>query len=1178
MTHPFPFPRTLLFVMSLMAVFAAPHHGVAETQGAGTAFWIWYPEKPADKTSRYFRKTIHLDAPVDTAIFHFAADDFAFFYINGKPASPAGFGLGNKKYDLSRQLTQGANLLAFKVDNSRGDAGLLAYGEIILRDGRILKIATDSTWKTTDTLPPAAGDSWLTAAYDDSRWLPARALCAPDAGPWRSLITPALYKDDGITSNARTPIPPANLGLLTIDDFSDTSSWMGGPRRGQLPGSNNPFPFSFGSSPNPDRDDGFTGEFVFHFTEPDGIARFEKNAAKLLQVVPAAIAFSANPLGHEALVTFEFVDKRNQQTFKTTPVRLTGNTWQPYRLPINSDTLLNHDSILYPIALRNLYIEVKEPAAGKILIDDLAYETDITRHGGPLHARPNYTGIARVPGAPIELTYRVRNRQALSRTTDWTLNIFNAANRKIRTLTARATHPGNALSTLSFRLPDNTLPNGPYRAELIASDAPDDLAHFGWFGVFTPNGHRLNRSPMWFGIEDQEIRNAPAETALHVDWMRALGVDLARSGMIGGMLESIPGTRVGFDGYAKLLQPFFDADIDILIDYAGGIPPWTYPKPESGRSLHTWDINLFGEHMTRIGHFIARHPRIKYFEFLNEPDLPHFSTLALDDYLASLRTLYQAIKAEAPAVKITTGGVTVGHPRATPGFSKGMYQQGKDYYDIAAFHSHGPPDDYKRYQDTVKTWLTEVGKNVPVGNTEAGFRSYQGNHSLFIKQAEVLVQKITIAKAAASEFYVWFMLQDYWDKYIDADDSFGLVTVDNQPKPSFLAYNELIRQLANTRPAANPVQLDPRLEIHHFSGEWEDILVCWPRITGNAFNFSIKATSPVTVIDLWGNQQKLTPVHGMVYINAHELPFYIRSSTNSIARTSPLVSIGADNIIAAGETRSLSLEVSNPYPQPVKGTLVSGDITKSFALNSAETTRIQIPVTVPATAAVAPHSLHLVAKVETSDGQPVYSGEIVLPYFVCLPVKAPAGTPGDTPQITLATIEHVRELAFDPGTPRWSGAEDLSVRARVAWDNRGLHFVFEIRDQDISFPASGPDIWQNDCLQLAFLSARGDQTEITVSRDASTRTPEIWCHISSPKNHTGEWDVPASIDTAEGKIVYRFTLPFEKLGVAGTRDELVKMSFLVADNDGGKRLRIMEWGGGIEGGKNPTLFNWLRLD
>lgn len=1171
--------RCTALALGLLVAFSATGAEAAaqsktqqNTQPLQAGKWIWFPEKAQDKTTRYFRSNLNIGAEIERATFHFAADDFALLYLNGKPARQVGFGLSTNSYDLTNQLRSGLNTFALQVNNSVGEAGLLAYGEVRLKNGKTLYFTSDKNWRTTKS-PQPDNLQWAQPEFDDSAWQQAREISAADGGPWRSLITPAAFRQQ--QAFTRSPIDAEHKGLVMIDDFSDVSSWMGGALRGQLPASSNPFHFSFGSAASTERDDGYSGEFVFNFTEPGGRARFEKNAALLLKSAPYAIEFDANNLGHAGSIEFEFVDADNARRFRTAPLRIDGDGWQHYRLEIDEKSIADAAQMQYPIALRNVYINIDQPAQGSILIDDIAYETDIRRHGGAFSARPDYHGIANLPGDPVRVQYRVRNRTGQVREASWVLDVFNAANRKIMTKAARTRSNPHALETISFDLPAD-LPVGPYRTELRL-EGSQELAHFGWVGVFTPNGRRINTIPMWFGVEDQEIRNAPAETELHVQWMRALGVDITRNGIIGSMLESIPGTQVGFEGYTQLLTPFFDAGIDVLVEYAGGVPQWTHPLRDDGRHAPIWDQALLAQHMEQVGRFIAQHPQIKYFEFLNEPELSHFSSLSLDQYLASLQTVYTALKAGAPEVKVTTGGSTAGnHPSEKPGFSQGMYQQGKAFYDIAAFHHHGTADDYLRTQKRLQGWLNQAGKEAPIGNTEAGFRSYQGEHALFIRQAEMLLKKIAVARSEHSEFYIWFMLQDYWDKYIPADDSFGLVTVDNQPKPSFIAYNELIRQLANTLPATQPVSLDQRLVTLGFSTAEEDVLVNWPAIEGNAFNLVVKTDKPVTLVDLWGNAKVITPSHGMAYINTSPLPFYLRAPAGSIRPAEPLVSISGNGIMAAGSNNTLRLAIRNPYSGGIRGTLQLGEAKRSFSLAAAAGTHIELPLSIPAQTAIGAHSLQVTADIRMEDGSSVYSGTIALPYFVALQVPHSGNAPTE-PLIVMDSVQSVRELAFDPGTPRWSGPEDLSAAVYLAWDNAGLHLQARVRDQDVNFEKGGAAIWANDCLQIGFLSASGVHTEVTLSGSPEGNA-QVWCHISEPANHTGVWAIPAEVRTANGTITYTVTLPWERLGISAKKGELLRMALLVADNDNGKRLRVMEWGRGIDEAKNPDQFNWLLLE
>jgi hypothetical protein len=133
--------------------------------------------------------------------------------------------------------------------------------------------------------------------------------------------------------------------------------------------------------------------------------------------------------------------------------------------------------------------------------------------------------------------------------------------------------------------------------------------------------------------------------------------------------------------------------------------------------------------------------------------------------------------------------------------------------------------------------LKSKGRARPVANTEAGFRSYQSSAGLFYNQARLLVQKITVSRAAGLEFYVWFMLQDYWDKYINADDSFGLV---NRGQPA----QAVVCRLSRTDPAVGEHgsrrecrELDGRLESYRFSDDSDDVYVRLAEQDNASFSF-----------------------------------------------------------------------------------------------------------------------------------------------------------------------------------------------------------------------------------------------------------------------------------------------------------------------------------------------------
>ena len=72
------------------------------------------------------------------------------------------------------------------------------------------------------------------------------------------------------------------------------------------------------------------------------------------------------------------------------------------------------------------------------------------------------------------------------------------------------------------------------------------LLHRGWVTVFEPNRGRLNRRPMWFSVEDQELNNAPAENALHASWLPLLGVVPDDTAVTLAAAEGIEASLAGF--------------------------------------------------------------------------------------------------------------------------------------------------------------------------------------------------------------------------------------------------------------------------------------------------------------------------------------------------------------------------------------------------------------------------------------------------------------------------------------------------------------------------------------------------------------------------------------------------------------------------------------------------------
>ncbi len=1143
-------------------ICSAAISAVASTVPAQPSFWYWHEAQPQNRCTRYFRVDFELSGEVYSAPVFFACDDVGIIRVNGVEVRKAQAWHG-KRINIAPQLRPGKNVISFEVYNGLAPAGIIFRGEILLKDGTVIPLASNDNVRSSAEAP--AG--WTLPEFDDSGWRLAEKIGPADRKPWVDLadMTPFYVTQPPVADDR-------NLGKILLDDFSDISSWLGGYGAGARPGAAHPFSFSFGSIPDPRRDDGWAGAMYFDTVAPRGEARFSKNAIFKMATVPRVILFSADPEGNAGEISFVLID-RFDRTFDTRPVRIEGNGWRDYRLELNPETVRGYDKMGFPVALRTIRYRNDKPAKSRILLDDLYFIADMSDPARQLVVRPDYERLDYAPGTPVTMSFRLRNARPEAVRAALELRVFDPERKCVCRRELSAGIAAGGFTRVQFDL-GTFEKKGGYRIELKADNGFVSHTFGGWLGVFKPNNGRFNRIPMWFGIEDQEVNTAPYEAGLHVSWMKLLGIDMIRGGLLGHGVEGARGTSIGFDGYRELWKPHVEAGLDICLDYAGGIPGWTQgtePKPDGALWPAGRNPELFREHIRHVAEFVRTMPAIRYFEWFNEPNLSR--SLNMAEYFEGVRQLYPIMKEINPEVLVGTGGnVVAPHPNAIPGFLEQAYQVNSDYYDIALYHAHDGPRDYRRITQQLQELLAaNGGKPKPFANTESGFRSYQNQPELFYNQARVLVQKLVMSRAAGMEFYVWFMLQDYWDKYINADDSFGLVTVDNQPKPSFVAYNELIRQLANTVPAGER-ELDLRLECFRFESETEEVYAAWPKQENAKFSFWLRSDSPVQLIDLFGNIETLAPVNGMVVVNSKRLPFYLRAEKGSISAGGELVRVAEAGIRLPGETRPLELEFCNPYRIPVNFALTHGGGTLRETVAPGERLKFSLRLSIHAGTEPGEITLPVMLELTAADGKPLYRGEVMLHAFVALPV----GSKDQVRPIRLDDETSLTELVFDPTTPRWSGQEDLSAEIRV-W-RRGDHLVFEadVRDQDHSAPMSGAMNWRNDSIQIGLANTAGEHTEITIS-DGPDGRPIAWCHHSPETGKIGAVDFPLEIKREKGETHYRFELPLTFLRIEPRSGERFRMALLVNDNDTGKRLRIMEYFGGIEGGKNVELFGYCQL-
>ncbi len=960
---------------------------------------------------------------------------------------------------------------------------------------------------------------------------------------------------------------------VVLADFEDVGTWRLTGSEGLAPGAWFAGTVFLGSSRVTAATGEFGGEIRYRFDPvADGARRlsFRREKMRRLTGFIDGIEFAADARGGAGAVRFMLMDAAKKR-FGVAAARIEGEGWRRHRIAINADTVKNFTAMRFPVLVDEIVftLDADQPASGAMFIDDIAATGTFTR-GDTLSIRPVYDGLAHPPGAEAKARYRLRSGlpEPVRRVVRWTVD--EAGGGRVAALEREVELPAFGETEVEFSA--GRPPVGAYEAELRVEHSGVEVTYQDTFAVFAPNGRRLNRSPMWFGVQDNTVWQAEEENRLHLGWMRALGIDLNRLGTTSGRFR--PDQPLSLEGWRALLTPISEAGIDTTLLF---FETPAALAPAAGVRAAPTDLAAFERYAEDYGRFFSGFAGVRYVEFWNEPDIGFFRG-TIDEYKGMFSAFSRGMRRGAPGVLIGTGGVTVLHPREKKDFSARMYQESGDDYDLAVFHAHGSLANYVERQRMVEGWLSEAGLRRPIANAESGERSgytAAGRH----RQAMEVVKKMAYSKARASEFHIWFTLQDYWDMDPEADDSFGLVTSDNRAKPSFVAYNELIRRLANTAPLVARAPDD--VEVHGFRREdGRHVYVAWPAGGRSGAALRLRASAPVELVGLYGRALGGLPASvGRVHALGAE-PVYLESDAAlEFLRPEemPLTAPSEIHRDAAAAT-SFEARLRNPRDVELRGRVSladpSGAVVWSRPVELAPRAEIALhPVLPPAPAAEAPITRYTLG-LETD---PVGELAMELPVLVAASHPIDRVAPGEFDRvapglapIVLREAKDVFELSFDPAIPAWRDPSDLSVDARLAHDGENLVLRVDVADDKHVQSHTDDQLWRGDSLQLAFYEPAG-RAHVLLDLGLAKDGPVLWCHKGP--DAPGRWAAPVSIRRQGDTTRYEATIPLGRLGFPdGVRaGSPIRFALLVNEDDGQGRVRWMHWAGGL--GKNQDVEN-----
>lgn len=190
----------------------------------------------------------------------------------------------------------------------------------------------------------------------------------------------------------------------------------------------------------------------------------------------------------------------------------------------------------------------------------------------------------------------------------------------------------------------------------------------------------------------------------------------------------------------------------------------------------------------------------------------------------------------------------------------------------------------------------------------------------------------------------------------------------------------------------------------------------------------------------------------------------------------------------------------------------------------------------------------------------------------------PLGTVGDVPAGPITVDGVLDPTDDDPSASLADPNGDLTADAWYRWDADGLSLTVRV-DDDVHVQSwTAGEMWQGDSVQFTF--APGAPGEVVANHEfgmaLTPSGPQVYRWV--PTAQTGlveDAEVAVNRDDTAQVTVYEVLLPWSELDGWDPTDRLMSTAIAINENDGAGRTWA-EWGGGIAGSKDSSLFKAMR--
>lgn len=478
----------------------------------------------------------------------------------------------------------------------------------------------------------------------------------------------------------------------------------------------------------------------------------------------------------------------------------------------------------------------------------------------------------------------------------------------------------SAPAQLSLTFDPSKWPLGPYEARLdLISGGKLILTHTMHMGIITSTPlQKARQGEFLYGLDPANNDIYPTHTPVAFAYYRLMGVDLLRN-----LYEKRAPRTVEYVG-----QSLRELEGEGLLGMIMCDPPKS-PDPEKRAA----ELKKKAAYLEELAQYYAgRGPgKLTYFELGNEPDLPHFYPLPIEEYLAPMVTMYGAIKkgADGKETVVMNGGLSFAGMEGDRRSREFLRLVDAAKLDAIAYHGHGLGIEAERSAfERVREAAAQGGKTaLPFIQTESGYSGH--NRQGLLNQARTVVEKMTYAQSQGIPLFIFFRL---FMEGSGIEGGYGMTHDFVEPFPSVLAYRNLVERLRHFRfvksldfaakAGAEGVVaylFEERDEAGNLTGRNAMITFC---DEGRSYDLRLQLAEPgkeikeAATYDLFGNSAPARVMSNMASFTTGPLPVYLtwtaEGGPDAIQVAPPVISAKSSESLLVGASGRIALTVNNP--------------------------------------------------------------------------------------------------------------------------------------------------------------------------------------------------------------------------------------------------------------------------